>query len=62
VTKKKIKFCGVSFQRKKRSRTLISDTEYEGKSADESNTDGGGKQSPDSAGAGKSSTDDKLTE
>ena len=55
------------FQRKKqRNKHLqISDTEYDGKSADESNTDGGGKQSPDSGGMGSSSksvTDEKLAE
>jgi hypothetical protein len=54
------------YQRKKRNRNLlISDTEYDGKSADESNTDGGGKQSPDSAGVGSSSksiADEKLAE
>ena len=49
--------------RKKRNKNLmVSDTEYDGKSADESNTDGGGKQSPDSAGMGKSLGDDKLVE
>ena len=51
------------YQRKKRSRNnLMSDNEYDGRSADESNTDGGGKQSPDSAATGKSGLDDKLTE
>ena len=40
----------------------MSDNEYDGRSADESNTDGGGKQSPDSAATGKSGLDDKLTE
>ena len=48
--------------KRRRNRNLVSDNEYDGKSADESNTEGGGKQSPDSAGAGRSGLDEKLTE
>ena len=53
---------GEHFFNRRRIRKLASDNEYDGKSADESNTEGGGKQSPDSGGAGRSALDEKLTE